>query len=155
MNICHRTICSQSKPPTAGAHQLPEPRVIHGGVNIGELVVDCLHQPPQRLVKASRHLFDGDAGNVAVDIDGRLFQRSRQIQLGVLAAGTHLLPLGVLNVLIFNRPRRGALLQIFLDLQIRLQLAPKGAVIGQDNENFPVLTGFYPQGAVVQSAVVP
>ena len=57
----------------AVVEQLANLRLAHRGVDIGQLVVDCLHQTANGLIDTSANFFATHTGNIAVHIDGSLF----------------------------------------------------------------------------------
>ena len=55
--------------------QLSDLSLAHRGVDVGQLVVDRLHQTANGLIDPGADFLAVYTGNIAVDIDGSLFQR--------------------------------------------------------------------------------
>ena len=134
---------------------LPDIRFAEGRVDVGKLMVDGLHQLADRLVDSAGHILGMGLDRIRVDIDGRVFQALRQVQLRIGIALPHLHALGFLDGLIFGQLRGCVQAQELLNLQIDPDLIQKRRVIREHHQYFPPLPGHHTQCGVVVSALVP
>ena len=87
----------------AGMKHLADLRLAHGRVDVGQFVVNCLHQPADGLVDAATSFLTIDACNIAVHIDGRFLQRFGQVKFGISVALPHLNALVLFDRLILDQ----------------------------------------------------
>ena len=100
--------------------QLADLRLAHRSVDVGQLVVDRLYQTANGLIDTGTDFLAAHTGNIAVHIDGSLFQRLGQIELCVGVTILHFYYLCLLYCFILWQLSRGILAQKTLYLQISL-----------------------------------
>ena len=103
-----------------GVEQLADLRLAHRSVDVGQLVVDRLYQTANGLIDTGTDFLAAHTGNIAVHIDGSLFQRLGQIELCVGVTILHFYYLCLLYCFILWQLSRGILAQKTLYLQISL-----------------------------------
>ena len=111
----------------------------HRRINVGQLVVNRLHQTAQSFIDSAVDLLPIHTDNIAVDIDRRFFQRFCKIELCVLIALTHLHALCFLNHLIFRKLRGSVFPKEALNFQICLNFRQELRVIRKNNKDFLAL----------------
>ena len=79
-------------------------------------MINRLHQSSDCLIDATGYFLAGGVQYISVDIDGSLFQRFRQIKLGVAVPLPHLHALRFLNGLILGKLHGSILSQEALNL---------------------------------------
>ena len=137
------------------AEHLADIRLTHRRVDIGELMINGLHQPPDGLIDPSRHFFRGKAGDIPVHIDTCLFQSLGQIQLCVVIPLPHLHALGFFDGLILCKLEGPRFSQKPLDFQVHLHFRQELVIVGKNDKDLLALPGHHAQGRVIHAAVIP
>ena len=114
----------------AGVKHFTDLRLAHGRVDVGQLVIDRLHQPANRLIDPGPNFLAVDADNIAVHIDRRFLQRFGQVKFSICIALPHFNALCLFDGLILGQLGRGVFPQETLDFQIGLDLRQELCVVG-------------------------
>ena len=155
MDICLRAVLQGEGELVAAAEQLADVGLAHGGGNVGQFMVDRLHQTTDCLVDAAVHFLAGGTQHIAVYIDGGILQCLGQVELGVAVALPHLHSLCFLDGLVFCKLHRGVFAQEALDLQVGAHFGQERIIVGQCHQHFLALPGDHPQGRVLHAALIP
>ena len=155
MDICLRAVLQGEGELVAAAEQLADVGLAHGGGNVGQFMVDRLHQTTDCLVDAAVHFLAGGTQHITVYIDGSILQCLGQVELGVVVAFPHLHPLCFLDGLVLCKLYRGVFAQEALDLQVGAHFGQEGVIVGQCHKHFLALPGDHPQGRVLHAALIP
>ena len=135
--------------------QLADLRLTHRGVDVRQLVVDRLYQTANGLIDTSADFLAAHTGNIAVHIDGSLFQCLSQIELCISMALPHLHALCFLDGLILRQLGRGVLAQKAFNFQVGLNFFQELCIAGKHNQNFLALTGHHTKSGIISAAVIP
>ena len=155
VNIGFSGISQCQRQLVAGLEHLPDVCFAHRCINIGQLVVNRLHQSSDSLVDAAGHFLAGGVQHIAIDIDGSLFQSFRQIKLGVTVAFPHLHALCFLNGLILGKLHRSILAQEPLNFQVCPHFRQERIIIWQNHKDFLALAGEQAQRTIIGAALIP
>ena len=118
-------------------------------------MVNRLHQSADSLIDAAGHFLAGGVQHIAIDINGSLFQRFRQIKLGVPVAFPHLHTLCFLNSLILGKLHRSILAQESLNFQVCPHFRQERIIIRQNHKNFLALAGEQAQRTIIGATLIP
>ena len=134
---------------------LADLRLAHRRVDVGQLVIDRLHQTANGFIDPADDFLAVHADNIAVYIDRCFFQRFGQVELCVLIALPHFHTLCLFDRLILGKLRGGVFPKEPLNFQIGLNFRQELCIIRKYNKDFSALTGHHPKGSILCAAVVP
>ena len=155
MDICLRTILQREGELVAAAEQLTDVGLAHGGGNVGQLMVDRLHQTTDCFVDAAVYFLAGCTQHITVYIDSGILQCLGQVELCVAVTLPHFHALGFFDGLILRQLHRGIFTQKAFNFQVSTHLRQERVIVWQSHQHFLALSGDHAQGGIFHAAVIP